>query len=100
MDGGVLIVMFDIPNEDKYRKVYRQFMCQLKKDGYQMIQKSIYCKQIRNIRLAPYNIGSLNKYLDNNCDVKAIVMTIRQFKEIKIISGNNFFLDEQKVAII
>ena len=65
-----------------------------------MIQKSICYKQIRNIRLAKYDIQSLKRAIKSECNVKAIIMTNLQFEKILILSGNNLDLDKETVTVI
>lgn len=65
-----------------------------------MIQKSIYYKQIRNIRLASFNLKAIKHHLDDNCNVKAIAMTEKQFENIKILSGNKLNIEKESLLII
>ena len=98
MVSGVLLVLFDIPSEEK--GVYRSFIKHLKVEGYQIMQKSIYYKVIRNIRLAEYNIKQMQKFKKDGCNIKAIVMTTSQFERINIISGEELSLNLDTVIII
>ena len=100
MVQGFIVVMFDIPNEDKYKRIYRLLIKSLKQEGYHMIQKSIYYKQIRNIRLSFMNIKSLKKHLNDNCNVKAIILTQNQFEKIIVVSGEPIAIERDSVKTI
>lgn len=84
-----LLVMFDLPvitSEDK--REYRKFKKYLEKNGYLMLQESVYCKLALNNSVAL----SYEKTLEQNKPKKGLVfllkLTENQFGNMKYITGD------------
>lgn len=84
-----LLVMFDLPvltSEDK--REYRKFKKYLEKNGYLMLQESIYCKLALNNSVAI----SYENSIENNKPKRGLVfllkLTENQFANMKYIVGD------------
>lgn len=83
-----LLVMFDLPsvtNEDK--KEYRHFVKLLKKEGFYMIQESIYSKLSTTPYVSESTVKTIQKALPPNGNVFVLNITEKQFNDIKILMG-------------
>lgn len=99
-----VVVFFDLPtltNEDK--RNYRLFRKCLIKNGFIMLQESVYCKMITS----PTVEKSINTLLTNNKPpnglVQALIITENQFSKMKYITGewkSDVIDSEDQVVII
>lgn len=84
-----LIVFFDLPIESaKQRKEYRLFRKYLLKDGYLMLQKSVYAKLVTNDATASGAIARLKKKRPPEGLVQVLKVTEKQFSTMTYITGN------------
>lgn len=90
-----LIVFFDLPVETaKQRKDYRQFRKRLLKDGYLMLQNSVYAKLVTNDGTAGAAIMRLRKMRPPEGLVQVLKVTEKQFETMEFITGNREAYDE------
>lgn len=81
--------MFDLPSvETKEKKEYSIFHKELIKNGYFMIQFSVYCKTIHFKSKVDSEINKLKKKLPNDGNVRVIVITEKQYNDMKILVGH------------
>lgn len=84
-----VIVFFDLPTltaED--RKNYREFRKQLLKNGFYMLQESVYCRMVLN-QSAENNLRqTLRKMKPKNGLVMVLSVTEKQFARADIIVGD------------
>lgn len=84
-----VLVFFDLPTltaED--RKNYREFRKQLLKNGFYMLQESVYCRMVLN-QSAEYNLRqTLRKMKPKNGLVMVLSVTEKQFARADIIVGD------------
>lgn len=84
-----VIVFFDFPTltaED--RKNYREFRKQLLKNGFYMLQESVYCRMVLN-QSAENNLRqTLRKMKPKNGLVMVLSVTEKQFARADIIVGD------------
>lgn len=83
-----LIVMFDLPvNRNELLKEYAYFRKFLIKEGFIMMQESIYCKLLLNST----NLNLLSEKIRKNKPTKGIVqllkITEKQFADIEYLVG-------------
>jgi CRISPR-associated protein Cas2 len=84
-----IIVFFDLPTTTYYdRKVYQHFRKQLIKDGFIMMQESVYCKLALNNSIVKSEMAKLEKIKPLKGLVFALVVTEKQFSQIKYLTGN------------
>ena len=83
-----LLVFFDLPMQTAVqRKRYSQFRRYLVKDGFLMIQKSVYAKLAINEASAAGTIGRLRKNKPPSGLVQVLRVTEKQFACMECIAG-------------
>ena len=90
-----LIVFFDLPVETAaQRKAYRLFRKFLVKDGYLMLQESVYAKLVVNDGAAGNAVQRLRKNRPTSGLVQVLKVTETQFASMEYITGNREAYDE------
>lgn len=90
-----LIVFFDLPVESaSQRKEYRLFRKHLIKEGFLMMQESVYVKLVTNDGAAGAAIMRLRKHRPKEGLVQVLKVTEKQFETMDYISGNREGYDE------
>lgn len=90
-----LIVFFDLPVETaKQRKDYRLFRKWLLKDGYLMLQESVYAKLVVNDGAAATAVIRLHKNRPPSGLVQVLRVTESQFSTMEYITGERGGYDE------
>lgn len=90
-----LLVFFDLPVETaKQRKDYRLFRKYLIKEGYLMLQESVYAKLVTNDASAGSAIARLRKHRPPAGLVQVLKVTERQYETMVYITGNRQAYDE------
>ena len=90
-----LIVFFDLPVEtSSQRKNYRVFRKYLIKEGYLMLQESVYAKLVTNDGAASAGIMRLRKNRPPQGLVQVLKVTEKQFATMTYITGNREAYDE------
>ena len=86
-----LMVMFDMPTETKKdRKKYRWFRDKLIKEGYIMMQFSIYIKSFHSYEAAQHGKKRLREFININLlkgSIRMMLFTDKQFSNMDIIVG-------------
>ena len=83
-----LIVMFDLPTITKAdKKAYTVFRRFLLKDGYDMLQWSVYGRIANGIDGAKKHLKRLDKNLPPEGSVRCLQVTEKQFVEMKMLVG-------------
>ena len=84
-----VLVMFDLPTvtpED--RRNYRKFRKELLRNGFYMLQESVYCRMVLN-QSAEYNAReTLKRIKPPNGLVMVLSVTEKQFSKADFIVGN------------
>lgn len=90
-----LILFFDLPVDTAIqRKEYRLFRKFLIKDGYLMLQESVYAKLVVNDGAAGASIMRLRKHRPPEGLVQVLKVTEKQFSTMDYITGNRAAYDE------
>ena len=90
-----LLVLFDLPVEtSKERKEYRLFRKSLIKDGYLMLQESVYVKLVINDAAANSAIMRLRRNRPEKGLVQAMKVTEKQFSTMICITGERAASEE------
>ena len=99
-----VLVMFDLPTltaED--RKNYRKFRKDLLKNGFYMLQESVYCRMVLN-QSAEYNIrATLKKIKPASGSVMVLSVTEKQFAKADYIVGKmrtDVLTSDDRITII
>lgn len=90
-----ILVMFDIPVKTKEQvKKANMFRKQLIKRGFFMVQFSVYMRIVRGITSAKTHVERLRGILPSNGNIRAIIITEKQFDNMIILLGKD---DEQMI---
>lgn len=85
-----LLVFFDLPVETSIqKKSYRNFRKFLIKDGYLMLQNSVYAKLVINSTSANASIMRLRKKRPTEGLVQVLQVTEKQFASMEYIVGSH-----------
>jgi CRISPR-associated protein Cas2 len=83
-----LVLFFDLPMVTKQDvRIYTHFRKYLIKNGYLMMQFSIYSKIFNNRDAVAKHIPILQREVPKNGQVRIATMTEKQFASIKILVG-------------
>lgn len=83
-----VIVFFDLPVEtDTDRRNYRKFRKFLIKDGFLMLQESVYAKLAFNFTQVEQIISAVKKEKPEKGSVQILSVTEKQFSKMEHISG-------------
>ena len=84
-----LVVFFDLPVETAVqRKAYRRFRKFLIKDGYLMMQESVYSKMVMDGAIAQAAITRLRKNSPTQGLIQVLKVTEKQFAGMVDITGS------------
>lgn len=90
-----LLVFFDLPTESSaQKKEYRLFRKFLIKEGFLMMQESVYAKLVVNDGAAGAAIMRLRKHRPPEGLVQVLRVTEKQFATMDYITGNREAYDE------
>lgn len=83
-----LFVLFDLPTTSKIDMAeYRNFRKFLIKNGFIMMQESVYCRLVLHGASAQLVKKQLYKHLPQSGHVQLLQITERQFAEIEYLKG-------------
>lgn len=84
-----IIVMFDLPTETaQNRREYTSFRKTLIKNGFLMMQESIYCKLAQNAVAADIIVEMIRKNKPSQGLVQVLRVTEKQFSKMEYIVGD------------
>lgn len=85
-----IIVMFDLPvTTAGDRRAYTQFRKYLIKNGFLMMQESVYCKLAQNSTAADLIVQNIRKNKPPSGLVQTLKITEKQFSRIEYIVGKS-----------
>lgn len=83
-----LVLFFDLPMTTKKDvQVYTHFRKYLIKNGYMMMQYSVYCKIFPNRESTVKHVHMLKKNVPNSGQIRLLMVTEKQYSKIEIIVG-------------
>lgn len=83
-----ILVMFDMPTKTKeQRKAGSQFRQRLLKEGFFMLQFSVYARICNGAKSAQTYMKKLESFLPQRGHIRAIMLTEKQFDNMKILIG-------------
>ena len=83
-----VMIMFDLPVETKAQiRTYNKFRKELIKQGFLMMQYSIYIKSCLNKESAHGAINNVRRYLPKDGHVRSMIITEKQFEKMIILVG-------------
>ena len=84
-----MMVFFDLPVDSKIkRRAATQFRNFLLKDGYYMLQFSVYARICAGYENVETHRRRLSEHLPDNGSVRLLVITEKQYESIDILLGN------------
>lgn len=84
-----ILVFFDLPSESSSeRRAYTQFRKYLIKNGFIMLQESVYCKLAANQTIVNAQIENLRKNKPPDGLVEVLTITEKQFARMEFIVGS------------
>lgn len=84
-----MLVFFDLPVDTKSnRRAATRFRNFLLKDGYYMVQFSVYARICNGYDSVETHRNRLTQHLPDNGSVRLLVITERQYESIDILVGN------------
>lgn len=99
-----LIIMFDLPTDSaKDRREYYLFRKFLIKNGFLMLQESIYCKLMQNATAMEGMVGAIYKNRPPKGSVLALKITEKQYSKMEYIVGEStseILNTEEKLVIL
>lgn len=83
-----MIVFFDLPTETADdRRAYRRFRTGLIKNGFIMMQESVYCKLLLNATAEQTVRDAIRKLRPSSGLVQLLTITEKQFSKIEFLTG-------------
>ena len=83
-----VIAMFDLPTDTpKARKAYTRFRKSLLKDGFTMMQYSVYIRHCASIENAKVHVGRIACCIPSAGEVRFLTITDKQFGRIETYVG-------------
>jgi CRISPR-associated protein Cas2 len=83
-----IFTMFDLPTDTpKARKAYTDFRKQLLKDGFSMLQYSVYVRHCSSEENADVHYNRVNGFLPPDGEVRLITLTDKQFARMHTYWG-------------
>lgn len=99
-----LILFFDLPSVTKEeRRLYSRFVKQIKKNGFYMLQESVYVKLALNKQIIDSTTEKVNKLLPPNGYVIVLPVTEKQFNNMTIMLGDektNVISSDERIIIL
>lgn len=84
-----IILMFDLPSKEDYEKRdYRIFHNSLIKNGYIMMQFSVYIKATNSHTKVNREIEKIRKFIPKSGNVRIFSITEKQYLNMQIILGH------------
>lgn len=80
--------MFDLPTDTKQaRRAYTTFRNQLLKDGFSMLQYSVYVRHCASKENANVHIKRVESFLPPDGEVRVLTLTEKQFQNMGVFWG-------------
>lgn len=91
-----MLVFFDLPVTSKQqRTAATRFRSFLLKDGYHMIQYSVYCRVCNGMDAVEKHRQRLRCNLPGNGSIRLLVITEKQFERVEVLLGSLTQADEE-----
>ncbi len=85
-----VLVFFDLPTETlENKREYRKFHKLLIKNGFLMMQESVYCRMLITPSAGKAILDLIRKNRPSNGIIQVMTVTEKQFAEIEYITGEH-----------
>ena len=99
-----MIVFFDLPTESEAdRREYRKFRRMLVKNGFIMMQESVYCRMVLNATVQKSVTDVIRREKPPEGIVQLLTVTEKQFAGMTYITGSyktDVFDSDERVVIL
>ena len=99
-----ILVLFDLPITTlENKRSYRAFRKYLLKNGFMMMQESVYCKLALNAVVAGAIINNVKLNLPPDGLVQLLTVTERQFSRMEVLLGeehNDVLNSDERLVIL
>lgn len=83
-----LVVCFDLPTETKKaRKAYARFRKELLRDGFAMMQYSVYIRHCASEENTAVHIGRVESMVPEDGEVRIFTITDKQYERMRVFWG-------------
>ena len=83
-----IVAMFDLPTDTKKaRRAYTQFRKALLKDGFTMMQYSVYIRHCASRENVEVHVRRVERSLPDDGEVRILTVTETQFKRMRVFWG-------------
>ena len=83
-----LLLFFDLPmNTSSELKTYRSFVKNIKKEGFYMLQKSVYVKMVIDNQAGYFVKTKIQNFIPSKGSVMFLSVTEKQFSSIEFLCG-------------
>lgn len=90
-----LFVLFDLPvGTKRQRKIAMTFRKFLIKDGYFMLQYSVYIRVCRGTEAVDKHVARLAQAVPKKGSVRSLSVTTRQYDRMRLLAGTRFNFEE------
>lgn len=91
-----ILAMFDLPTDTKRaRKAYALFRKKLLKDGFDMLQYSVYARHCSSKDNADVHIQRISRAVPSDGEVRILAVTEKQFARMSVFWGKRRKMPEQ-----
>ncbi|MCE3036835.1 CRISPR-associated endonuclease Cas2 [Helicobacter sp. faydin-H20] len=95
-----VLVMFDMPTGTKLeRKASAKFRQRLLKEGFFMMQFSVYCRICKGIASANSYMNKIESFVPQKGHVRALILTEKQFDRMRIFVGYKSATEEAQAPV-
>lgn len=96
-----VVVLFDLPVDTRAaRREYRIFRNKLLKNGFQMLQYSVYGRHCASEESARTHIGRVERNVPPDGEVRVLTVTEKQFERMRIFWGKRRVPPEQPLRML
>lgn len=85
-----ILIFFDLPTITlEHQKAYRNFVKELKKEGFYMLQESVYVKMVLDKQAANLLLIRIKKISPQEGNIISLLITEKQFSTMTMILGKS-----------
>ena len=90
-----MICMFDLPVETaKEKRAYKEFRKNLIKEGFYMMQFSVYVRTCPNREFSKRLELRIRKFIPENGNIRLLTVTEKQYEEMVLLVGSKMVTEE------
>jgi len=99
-----VMVFFDLPVETiENRREYTKFRKLLIKNGFIMLQESVYCRMVLNQNIATSVSSTIRNNKPSKGLVQILTITEKQFSRMEYVTGefsNDVISDDRRIVVL